>query len=65
VLAINPRNADYWHNKALSEDILGRPREAVSDYRKRLELASSKDSKEIALVRQRIQELERWLIDGH
>jgi len=61
VLAINPRNADYWHNKALSEDILGRRREAVIGYQKYLELASSKDAKEIAFTRQRIQELERAL----
>jgi tetratricopeptide (TPR) repeat protein len=61
VLAINPRNADYWHNKALSEDILGRRREAVNHYRKYLELAPPQAAKEIAFARQRIQELERAL----
>jgi len=45
----------------LSEDILGRRREAVIGYQKYLELASSKDAKEIAFTRQRIQELERAL----
>ena len=61
MLAINPRNADYWHNKALSEDILGRRREAVNHYRKYLELAPPQAAKEIAFARQRIQELERAL----
>jgi predicted NAD/FAD-binding protein len=59
VLAINPRNVGAWHNKGLSEDILGRRLEAVKNYRKYLEFASSQDAKEIAFIRQRIQELER------
>jgi tetratricopeptide (TPR) repeat protein len=62
VLAVNPRNEGAWHNKALSEDILKRRHEAVNSYRKFLEFMSSQvDVKEIAFVRQRIQELERAL----
>jgi hypothetical protein len=50
---------------ALSEDILKRRREAVNNYRRFLEFTSSQDVKEIAFVRQRIQELERELIGGY
>ena len=57
-LAIDPRHAVAWYNKARSEDALGRRREAALSYRKFIELAPAQYAQAVAQARQRLLELE-------
>ena len=56
-LAIDPRYAEAWLNKALLEDASGRRREAALSYRKFIELAPPQDARQIAYARQHLAKL--------
>ncbi|MDP3111943.1 MAG: protein kinase [Thermodesulfovibrionales bacterium] len=57
-LEINPKYAEAWNNKALTEDILERKQDAVSSYKRFIELAPTQYAKQIEYARKRVRELE-------
>ncbi|MEW6077813.1 MAG: tetratricopeptide repeat protein [Thermodesulfobacteriota bacterium] len=56
-LALAPGSETPWFNKGLNEDALNRPQAAADAYMRFLELASSRNAKQVEYAKKRIQEI--------
>jgi tetratricopeptide (TPR) repeat protein len=58
-LEINPKFTWAWFIKGIVEDQLGLKRDAAASYRRLIELASPRDTKNVEIARGRLRELEK------
>jgi tetratricopeptide (TPR) repeat protein len=57
-LALDPRNAMPWINKALVEERLGRRTDAVRSYKRFIELAPIENAADVEYAQRRLRALE-------